>query len=278
MKNYLKILVTLSLLLVGCSHFSNSVNENVTAPLLKNDPKLIYPFVAQQNNIYGTSTVLFNITKEGIVSETRVHKSSGFEDLDKAAENYCKQLEFIPAKENGTPISSTMRWEVKFNLEDFGNEIKIRIAEVKDLYEDFETADANEKNSIQKDVLKVHDKIISKTKDGLKINEYLYQVVLPEIRDEWQYLSESYPLTFLLYHDFVTRYSEYDQMSEVKSRLKELIKQDLKHLVAAKDDTSYNVSKSTIMQKIKTFVENNYPDINLDEFELEIKLKRNNIS
>lgn len=278
MKNYLKILVTLSLLLVGCSHFSNSVNENVTAPLLKNDPKLIYPFVAQQNNIYGTSTVLFNITKEGVVSETRVHKSSGFEDLDKAAENYCKQLEFIPAKENGTPISSTMRWEVKFNLEDFGNEIKIRIAEVKDLYEDFETANANEKNSIQKDVLKVHDKIISKTKDGLKLNEYLYQVVLPEIRDEWQYLSESYPLTFLLYHDFVTRYSEYDQMSEVKSRLKELIKQDLRHLVAAKDDTSYNGSKSTIMQKIKTFVENNYPDINLDEFELEIKLKRNNIS
>jgi len=278
MKNLLKIIITISIIFAGCSHVPQSVNENVTEPVLKNEPKLIYPFVAQQNNLHGTSTIIFNITKEGKVSETRVQKTSGFSDLDNAAESYCKQLEFIPAKENGTPISAAMKWDVKFNLENFGNEIKKRIVEVKDLYDDLETATDVEKNSIQKEILEVHDKIISKTKDGLKLNEYLYQVVLVDIKNEWKYLSESYPLTFLLYHDFVTRFDEYDKMDEVKSRLEDLIKQDLRHLNAANDDNYYNGSKSAIIQKIKSFVENNYPSINLDEFDLEIKLNKDNLS
>jgi len=278
MKNTIKLMAVLLLFLTGCSSVQQ-LNENITQPTLKKEPKLIYPIPAQQKNIMGTTTVMFIISKEGSVLKTRIQKSSGSNVLDLAAENYCKKLEFFPAKENGMPISSTMKWDVKFNLEDLSAELDNKIHKVKNLYSEIENSKGAKRQSLERELLAVHDNYIKNLKDGLKINEYLYAVVQPNIKEEWRLITEQHPLTFLLYHDFMNRFGDFDSLSMVKEKMKMALKQDLQFLNQPYNFTSTagSENKALIIQKIKRLIESNYPDIDLHNFDLKTE-NQNNIS
>jgi TonB family protein len=279
MKNLIKLIIIVFILLTGCSQVPQTVNENITDPILKSEPKLIYPINAQKNNIMGTTSIIFIISEEGKVSQTRLHKSSGSKALDLAAENYCKQLVFVPAKENGTPISSTMKWEVKFDLEDLSSEIENKISEVKSLYSKLENSKGEYRQLLEKEILAIHDDCIKNTKDGLKINEYLFSVVKPSIKNEWETLTRNHPLTFLLYHDFISRFTDFDSLNIVKSKMKLAIKQDLQLLNQPNNITiSGNGDNAIIIQKIKKFLEINYPEINNQDLDFKIETENNNLS
>ena len=276
MKNYIKIIIATAFLLASCSHVQQPLDENIVPPVLKNEPKLIYPLSAQESNKFGTSVVLFTVSNEGIVKQTRVYKSSGFKELDVAAENYCKGLVFDPAIQFGEPIASNMKWEIKFNLKEFGYEVQGKITDVVKLYSQEKQLVGSERLSIQKEILKKHNSVISEIKDGLKLNEYIYSVVQNNIADEWKHESDSYPLSFLLYHDFITRFADYDSLSAVRSRLEYALNQDLNYLTSTSNIGDSNFKKATLIQKIKKFVENHYPYLKLNN--LEIELKNNNLS
>ncbi len=279
MKNIIKILAAVLLVLTGCSTVQQSLDKNITRPILKNDPKLIYPIAAQQKNIEGTVSIMFIISKDGKVGESRLYKSSGNTALDLAAENYCKQLEFIPAKENGIPISSTMKWDVQFNLKDLSLSIRSKIREVKSLYSDVEDSKGKERQNLENEILAIHDNCLKDEKDGLKINEYIYAVVKPSIKKEWESLANNLPLTFLLYHDFIKRFKDYDSLNIVKAKMEMALKQDLQLLNQPYNFTKRdNRNKDVIIQKIKSFFELNYPEINLRNLDLKIKNDNNNLS
>ena len=97
MKNIIISIISALIFLTGCSTIQQSLDKNITQPKLKKESKLIYPVSAQKNNIMGTASIMFTISNEGSVLQTRIYKSSGNKTLDLAAENYCKQLEFFPA-------------------------------------------------------------------------------------------------------------------------------------------------------------------------------------
>ncbi|MCB9249998.1 MAG: energy transducer TonB [Ignavibacteriales bacterium] len=237
----------------------------------------MYPLDAQQENRSGSSVIIFTITKDGDVSQTRLHNSSGYKDLDNAAENFCKNLTFIPAKEHGEAIPSCMRWEVKFDLKDLGRAIKSEIADINDLYVEAEKATGASKLLIEKEILKKHRDILSKVKDGIKLNDYIYGVVQNNIKSEWKDVSDSYPLTFLLFHDFISRFKDYDSLSTIKSLLEYFLKQDIDYLNLQDNfQEKDKASMATLIQKIKSFVEINYPQIKLND--LVINLNNNSIS
>ena len=278
MKNLIKIIISITFLLAACTHMDRSINDNITAPVLKKEPKLIYPFSAQQQNQRGTSTILFTINDNGEVDETRIHKSSGHLELDEAAEKYCKGLLFVPAHQNGEAIPSSMKWEIKFDLKDFGMEIEYRIEAVNDLYSEIPSLVGSKKLSAQNDILKMHNEIVAKTKDGLKFNEYMYGVLAKSLVSEWQPIGKSFPLTFLLYHDFLTRFKDFDSINVVKSRLEHALKKDLEYLNEAENISKvYKINKIELVSRIKQLVEKYYPEISLNSLNLEIK-QINNIS
>jgi TonB family protein len=279
MTNYIKILFATLFLVTACSHMQQSLEDGMVLPILKEEPKLIYPITAQQNNRLGTSVILIAITEEGKVNQTLVKKSSGWKDLDKAAENYCKDLIFIPAKYNGEPIECSMKLEVKFNLNGADKDIQNKIAEVLELYTDAEQLKGAARLAIQKKILKKHNNIVYTMRDGLKFNEYLYSVVNNNIKDEWKPFTEPYPVSFLLYHDFITRFSDYDSLSIVQSLLEHALKLDLDYINLLSNSESNDYKNSAILiQKIKRFVESNYPQIGMDELNLEKNNRNNNLS
>jgi len=278
MKKLIKILIAVVFLLAACTHVERLPNDNIVEPKLKKEPKLIYPFSAQQQSLNGTTTILFTINKNGEVDATRVHKSSGYIMLDEAAEKYCKGLEFIPAYQNGEAIASSMKWEIKFNLKDFGKEIERRVEEVKSLYSDVIDLDGAEKFKAQNDILALHDDMTRNLKDGVKFNEYMSGVVQNSIIYEWEPVVKSFPLTFLLYHDFLTRYKDFDSVSVVKSKLEYALRQDVAYLNEASNISSeYKINRVSLIQKIKQFVQKNYPEFDISKLNLEV-LDNNNIS
>jgi TonB family protein len=279
MKNALKVLAAILLLVTGCSTFKQPTNNNITKPIVKNDPPLIYPIEAQKNNIEGNVSVIFIITKEGTVGQTKLFKSSGSKALDLAAENYCKKLEFIPAMENGIPIRSSMRWKVKYNLTDISKIMINKIEAVKRLYSEILMAEETKRQNLEWRVLAIHDDCLKNIKDGQLINEYLYAVVQPKIKEEWTPLTQNLPLTFLLYHDFINRFQDFDSLGIVKAKMKTAVKQDIQTLNQPFDfNSSATENNALIIQKIKKLLEVNYPEINLQDLELKNVTVNNNLS
>ena len=97
-------------------------------------------------------------------------------------------------------------------------------------------------------------------------NTFLVKVIQPETAGEWERYWKDYPLTFLLYHDFIQRYPDYENISLVKDDLQNAIKADLDLIknTVAKDSTAKE-EKMGLMVKIKHFVEKNYPDLSIND-------------
>lgn len=76
-----------------------------------------YPRNAQRNEEQGTVTLQFLIGTDGHVVDSKVEKSSGFRDLDKAARNALGQCRFKPGTVDGKPQQSWTRVQYVWRLE-----------------------------------------------------------------------------------------------------------------------------------------------------------------
>jgi protein TonB len=62
-----------------------------------------YPRSSQRNEETGTTTLQFLIGTDGGVKESKLQKSSGFRDLDRAAQAALSKCRFKPAVVDGQP-------------------------------------------------------------------------------------------------------------------------------------------------------------------------------
>lgn len=258
MKKLKWLLFILVFLLSACKHLEMYDEPNFQSPVLKFQPKLYYPNKAQEMNRSGLSTILITITKEGTVKETTLLKTSGHKDLDRAAENYCKNLIFHPATRNGYPITTKMRWQIRFDLKNLASNMKSKIKEVMSLYNSLKK-DNEEKITIQNEILNIHNTVIGKIKDVEILNHYMYNVIQDTIIENWQNVSNDFPLSFLLYHDFIIRFGDYEYIDRVKSLLKEAVESELNYLNTTENlQLQFSVDRKVLVKKIETFIKNNY--------------------
>lgn len=85
-------------------------------PQLLSAPSPAYPESARRANISGTTMVGLTISTDGSVSSAWVISSSGSDALDSAAVNAVYGWQFVPAKQNGTPVTCNSQVPVTFNL------------------------------------------------------------------------------------------------------------------------------------------------------------------
>lgn len=85
-------------------------------PQLLSNPSPAYPESARRANISGTTLVGLTISTDGSVSSAWVISSSGNGELDSAAVNAVYGWQFVPAKQNGTPVTCNSQVPVTFNL------------------------------------------------------------------------------------------------------------------------------------------------------------------
>ncbi len=85
-------------------------------PQLLSNPAPAYPESCRKANISGTTVVGLTIGTDGSVVSAWVASSSGNDTLDSAAVNAVYGWQFVPAKQNGVPITCNSQVPVTFNL------------------------------------------------------------------------------------------------------------------------------------------------------------------
>lgn len=79
-------------------------------------PSPSYPESARRAGISGTTVVGMTVSTDGSVSSAWVESSSGNSTLDSAAVSAVYSWRFVPAKQNGTPVTANSRVPITFNL------------------------------------------------------------------------------------------------------------------------------------------------------------------
>jgi TonB family protein len=256
---------------IACAHNIERIEEqNYVPAVLKSQPRIIYPMDAQEKSFSGSARMIISISDVGTVGKVFLEKSSGYEILDNAAIEYCKNLVFVPAKVNDKPVYSRLRWEFKFNISGLDESAKKYIYEIKNLYNALGHSSSSERKIIEQEILMKHNNFVEKMTDALNFNSTSEQVILPEISAEWKKDWNNWPLSFLLYYDFLVRFPEYDNQASVKTQLVKSIKYDIQYIRNTPDlNSDVKTGKENILMRIKSFISNHYPDITLDDLGLE---------
>jgi TonB family protein len=256
-------IVALIAVTISCTHnMEKKTEDNFIAPVVKSQPRLMYPKFAQTNGLIGNAKVLICVTNTGAVEKSLIRKSSGYDVLDNAAINYCNQLVFSPAIKNGEPVEAKIIWDIKFNISDFKWDANAFLFKMGRLFRNVATSKSDsEKRIYQKEILQKDSEFINNMRDGLAMNFTLKKILLPEICAEWDGVWDSWPLSFLLYHDFLKRYKDYDSISEVKTKLFSALEFDIRYI-----KNTFNYSEDSqkeiklVLDKIKSFINKNYPE------------------
>lgn len=85
-------------------------------PIYHKNPKPDYPAIAKRRNWQGTTILLVNVSKQGEVKQVNIHKSSGYEMLDKSALSSVKRWHFLPGTENGSAVPMEVLVPVHYKL------------------------------------------------------------------------------------------------------------------------------------------------------------------
>ncbi|MDZ7870641.1 MAG: energy transducer TonB [Rheinheimera sp.] len=82
-----------------------------------NNKAPVYPMLSRKRKEQGTVWLLLLVSKEGLVSELKLKKTSGFDRLDQAALQAVKKWKFQPARQQGQPIDYWYELPLKFSLQ-----------------------------------------------------------------------------------------------------------------------------------------------------------------
>jgi protein TonB len=80
-------------------------------------PRPVYPKASLRNEETGVVTLRFTIGANGRLLKQQVLRSSGFRDLDRAAQGALSQCYFRPASIKGQPVQSPMEMQYVWTLE-----------------------------------------------------------------------------------------------------------------------------------------------------------------
>jgi TonB family protein len=254
------------LLFTSCAHnFEVSEDKSYIPPVIKIQPRLIYPKIAQENDYSGTIKLYLQVSPEGEVNKVNLLKTSGYKLLDDVSINYCRQLIFSPGLKDGKPITSRIQWVIKFNLSDQIEIVDNYLTEIKELYNRLPLASNSIKNYIEQEILQKYSQLIGETSDGKYFNNAISQIISYQMTEEWQKQWNSFPLTFLLYQDFIERFKNYTDINTVKNLLKNSLLIDFKYIKDTQaSDIQSRANRDALLEKIRKFVAAHYPEINIE--------------
>jgi TonB family protein len=261
-KNIFSTVIFFVIFFTGCTNYLENSQQSYTPPVLKSQPILYYPKLAQENSYAGTPKVLLSISHTGMVDKVSILKSSGNGILDSAALNYCRNFVFYPALRNGNAINSRMAIDVKFTFTDKKWNADKYAENVNDLYDQLRLAPPDEKNSIKKDILEMHNEYIENMKDIINYNVFIKRVISPSLSSEWDKDWDSWPLSFLLYYDFMQRFPDFNNMTDARDRFNNSLRSDVEYIkVTAVRNQNLLMEKERLLERIKKFVAANYPEM-----------------
>jgi len=238
----------------GCGHVKKLEHNDYTPATLKYQPKLFYPVQAQKNDLSGVTTVMAYVDREGRVKKVNITRSSGYQILDSTAERHCRDLTFNPASLNGKPIDIWLKLKIKFDVSRENMLAQRFVQDITNLYKKAAASTPAERKDIQKQILSKDNEFVENMNDALNFNSAIEKVLLPETVADWKKYWDNYPLSFLLYYDFIQRFPDFDELPAVKAQMLDALRYDihfLKHTPELENDSQ--VVGERLLQKLQEF-------------------------
>ncbi len=112
-KRYLS--VALCLVVMGLSGLANA--GEVPATFDPSKCKAEYPKASLMNEEQGTVSMSFLVNADGTVAESKLEKTSGFKNLDKAALKSISACKFKPGTKDGAPAQTWTKVDYAWKLD-----------------------------------------------------------------------------------------------------------------------------------------------------------------
>lgn len=254
--SFLFLTVFLLVLVWGCY-----ATKNAAPKLIKDSLVFIYPSEAREKHLEGTVVLRILIDEEGFVSEKEIHKSSGYDILDQTALKVAETARFKPALVEGQKISVRMTWPLVFEITSLTFNPEGWVEKTQFFHHEISSENPSVQQIAQQG-LYYHYKDFSSHMvkyRKLFLNESVLEVVLPEIREKWLDFYDSWPLTFILFQDYITRYPDSEFREEGEAYLIEYIKNEMFQLkIRTKIGTIYTRGRN-LYQELLLFLQQNHP-------------------
>jgi len=208
------LLITIGLI-AGCG-----TSSKYKAPKILFDGELEYPLSAQLEKIEGEVLVGIFVSKEGKPLEVNILRSSANADLDSAAIEFSRRVNYKPAIFNGKTVSSWTRLELRYKLQKVGFDEPAWKYNVGRLQSQISTESDSVKRKIY--LQRLYFKYIGlvdyvNKNDDIQINRTIKAVISKPIANQWNEFWGILPIPFVLLDDMLYRYPE----CHFKLRLKE---------------------------------------------------------
>jgi len=236
---YIFYLIITTGIIAGCG--TTSVYK---APKILYEGDLEYPLNAQLKKIEGKVLVAIYVSKEGNPKEVNILKSSGTEELDQAAVEFSRNVNYEPAIYKGAPVSSWTRLELRYTLQkvDFNESTwEYDVARLQSKINS-ESDSSKRRILLQRLFLKylgVSD-YVNKTND-MNINKTIKTVISDPIAQQWDDLWDIMPLPFVLLDDMLYRFPDCDFKLRIKEdMITQIIDTEYKIRLKALKSTRFN--------------------------------------
>lgn len=251
----------------------NDVNNNraiaqftpihYTLPTLQDQIEPDYPREARQEGLEGCVEMNLLVNKRGNVEQAKVTQSSGYQILDDAAIEFAKKLKFNPAEKQGKPVNVWVSRVLNYQLVEKYFLPQEYINKIRQLNRLYDKSAREKKSRILQEILNSHQELARylSSKSTLNYNRYIQEIVNGEVYQQWKDLWNDWPLHFLVFHDFVSRYPKAEVASEAKNSLLYFMKKDIARIrETPQTETNNRLNKDILLKTFYSFLNKEYPE------------------
>jgi len=170
---------------------------------------------------------------------------------------------FNPALGNGRPIGVWIKLKIKFDVNRENTIAQRFVHEINNLYKKTSVTLPSEKEHIQTLILAKDSEFVKNMTDALNFNRTIKKVLLPETVSDWEKYWDTYPLTFLLYYDFMHRFPDFRERKSVETQMLNALRYDIHFIENTPElENSNKGAKERLLQKLQELTRNNSPNSN----------------
>jgi TonB family protein len=243
-----------------------------TEPIVQGEVEPDYPSEARQEGLEGSVDMYLFVNERGEVEQARINQSSGYQILDDASVAFAKRLKFNPAKKEGKPVAVWVSRIMNYQLVDKQFLPGEYIEKIKDLYRLADRSQGEAKKRILREILWDHE-ILARYLNGksnLIYNKYVQEILKEEVYTEWKKLWEDWPLHFVVFHDFIVRYPDAEEVSMAEQKLQAFMDEDIAHIKKSSVHTpDAQYKKQIAIQKMVDFLAKKYPHLMTEKMKKE---------
>ncbi|HKJ68317.1 MAG TPA: energy transducer TonB [bacterium] len=245
--------------LVGLFTVACQPKPNAAPKLIKDSVQLKYPIQAYDENIEGKVLLRIYIDEEGMVQYAKIYRSSGYDILDSAAIEVAESARFRPGRVNGEIQGMWLTWPLVYSFDRIAEDTrkwkqKVRAAQY---------SASRDQSDAQYDLLVYYRGMARKMVDdrNVQLNDMVFSVCLSAVKSQWDEYKHDWPLSFLLFQDFLTRYPDSDHRKTAEDYLRDYLTYEitlLQNTPFAKE-TREGQNKQKLLQTMVGFLREHYP-------------------